>query len=172
MIHGGHALGGAQDRRPVRVHPVGPPVAEIRENVSRGIFRAADFLDHDLLLALDFLGVENRVPHGVGQNIHRSAQGDTGYGRVIDGDIEGRVRVDASPSAFDFSGHFAHAAAGRALEEHVLMKMGQARFVRAFIGGAHTRPDLDVGDWNPMCFPEQQGEPVFELLVVDVFFSH
>ena len=52
------------------------------------------------------------------------------------------------------------------------MKMGQARFVRAFIGGAHTRPDLDVGDRNPMCFPEQQGEPVFELLVVDVFFSH
>lgn len=47
------------------------------------------------------------------------------------------------------------------------MEMSQTLFAFSLIGGAHVGPDLQIRDRGQSRLPEQDGEAVIELLVVD-----
>ncbi len=93
---------------------------------------------------------------------------DGGKRRVVDGDVERGVGVDAPAGALDLAGDLAHAAALGALEEHVLVEVGEPGLVGALVRRAHVRPDLQLDDGREVGFAQQHREPVGKHFTADV----
>ena len=84
------------------------------------------------------------MQHRVGQHLEAEVELRGGQRGVVDGDVERGVGVDASASALHLARHLAHAPALGALEEHVLVEVGETPLVVALVGRAHLRPDLEL----------------------------
>jgi len=167
MVQGGHALHAPKNGSSVGVNPIGFSKGEFRENMPRSVICPSNLLKDDILFAPNFIGVKEGMPDCVGEYIHSNREGLSGERGVVHRHIEGRIGVDSTPGALHFSRDLSDPTPFGALEKHVLVEMGQAFFARAFIGGPHTGPDLEVGHRGESGLSEQYGEAVVELLVVD-----
>ena len=131
-----------------------------------------DLFEHDPDLACDLVFVEGRVPHRVHQDIEPVGEHIRGQCRVVDRDVEARVRVDLTAHTLDLAGDLAHATALGPLEEHVLVKMREPRLVGGLVRRADPCPDLQGAHRHGVRLAEQQGQAVGKGLEVDVGFRH
>ena len=136
------------------------------------VFGASDLLEYHLGLALDFVGLEDRVPNRVDQHVEAGGKRIARHRGVIHGHVEGGVGVDATPSAFYFRSDIANAAALGALEEHVLVKVCEALFAGTFIGRAHQRPDLKIRYRGKARLAQQQREAVGQPFKMSMGLGH
>lgn len=131
------------------------------------VLRAVDLLEHHVHLACQLLRIEDRVLHRVGEDVDPHAELAGGEGGVVAGHVEGREGVDAAAHALHRARDLAHVAALGALEEHVLVEVGQALLAGALVRRAHVRPDLDLRHGRHVHLAEDEGEAVRERLEVD-----
>ena len=85
---------------------------------------------------------------------------------MVDGRVEGGIGVDLAAEPFDLPRDFADRAPGRALEEHVLVEMGEAFFAGAFVGRTDVGPDLELDHRVAVALAEQKGQAIREGAVV------
>jgi hypothetical protein len=104
--------------------------------------RALDLLDHDFDLPGELSGIERGVADRVGEDVEPFGEVGGGEHEVVDGLVEARPGVDLAAQGLDLAGHLAHRPARRALEEHVLVQVGEARLVAGLVGAARRDPDL------------------------------
>ena len=109
-VEGRHALGGAEDRGTVRVAPVHLGEDRVAEHVVWAVLGAADLLEHHLHLAADLLGLEQRVLHGIREDVERQLGSVARDGGVIGGDVEARVGVDVSTRTLHLACHLSDRA--------------------------------------------------------------
>ena len=171
-VEAGDALGRAQDRCAVGVGVVRLGKDRVAEHVPGRVLTAADLFQDDLDLARDLVGIEARVECGVSQHIETHAQLRAGERCVVDGDVEGRVRVDATAGPFDLARDLADRAFFSALEEHVLVEMREACFGLALVGGAHACPDLDLGHRRDVGLTQQHPQTIGQPLEMDGKLAH
>ncbi len=161
------ALRRAEDRPAVGVRVVRRCEDGVAQHGGGRVVAAADLLQHHLDLAGDLLGVEARKAHHVAQHIDARGQLPRRKGGVVDRDVVGGVGVDAPAHALDLARHLADAAALGALEEHVLVEMGEPQLAGLLVGGADAGPDLHRRHRRHVQLLEQHGDAALEALSLD-----
>jgi hypothetical protein len=140
----------------------------VAEHAARRVVRATDLLEHHLDLVAHLVRVEAGVQHRVAEHVDAHVELLGGQGGVVDRDVVGGVGVDAAARALHLARDLAEAAPLGALEEHVLVEVGDAALVVALVGGADPGPDLELGHRRQLGGAEQHGEPVGQHLAGDV----
>ncbi len=79
---------------------------------------------------------------------------------MIDGLVEGGIGVDLPTEAFDIACDLADIAALRALEEHMLVKMGEPFFPGPLVGGADSGPDLELDHGCAVALAKEKSQSV------------
>ncbi len=79
---------------------------------------------------------------------------------VVDRLVEGRPGVDLPAVGLDVPGDLPGAAAGRALEEHVLVQVRESGLIRPLVGAAGLHPHLEGGHPGGVLLLEDDGESV------------
>ena len=156
----------------IRVLGVGRVEHRVAEHAAGRIVAAPDLLEHHLDLARDLVRIEERVEDRVAEHVDSGRERVRGRGGVVDGHVVRRVGVDPPARALDLSGDLAEPAPLGALEQHVLVEMGEAALVVALVGGARARPELELGDRGGVGLVQHDREPVRELLANDTALAH
>src|SRR4029078_8924639 len=116
---------------------------QIEDQIVRRVAGRPDLLQDNVALALELVGIENRLGQDVGQDVE-------GLGPVVleDAGIVGRGfhagrRIYFAAGGFDlFRNGLGRAPLG-SLEGHVLEEMGYAVLVRQFVAGTGLYPDAE-----------------------------
>ena len=138
---GGHA----QNRTSQRV--TGPEALGedlVPEIVGR-VLHHLDLFQHDLLLARDLVGVERRPQQHVGQHVDGAGQVLVEHLDVVARALLGREGIELAADGVDLLRDVLGRPARRALEEHVLDEMRDARVGRALVArpAGQPRPEAD-----------------------------
>ena len=102
----------------------------------------------DALLALQLIGVDQRVQHHVAEHVDavRNVIGE--YAAVVAGRFFIRKGVEGAAATFDGFRDLLRGPLLGALEEHVLDKVGDARLVIELVPAAGFTPEADGGRLN------------------------
>ena len=130
------------------------------------IVGAADLFEDHFAFARNLLFVEDRIANGVCEHVEPVAPPIRRQGGVVDRRVEGRIGVDLSAESLDVACDGANGSPFSALEEHVLVEVGEAFLTGPFVGGADVGPDLELYDGRAMAFAKQDRQAVFEHLFV------
>ena len=133
-----------ENRPPQRM--VGPESLreELVDEVVRHVLDHLDLFDHDLLLALDIVGCERRVPYDVGEDVDGEREVF-----VEDFDVVARVflggeGVELAADRVDRLRDVFRRPRCRALEEHVLDEMRDAAALRRLVPRSPGQPHADA----------------------------
>ena len=159
---GPDAFRGSQDGQPVGMHLVALGEEVPRGATCRGVVSALDLLHHHLALPGELAGVEGGKADRVGQHVQAFPGELGGHDRVVDGVVPRGPGVDLAAVGLDVPGDLAGAAAGGALEQHVLVEVGQAGLVGPLVRPSHVHPDLERHDVGSPLWLMDQGEAVLE----------
>ena len=130
-VEGADALPCAEDRTPDRlVRPRGRG-EKIEHPVVGRILDGADLLNDDILLTLEFVGVERALGENVADHVHRQTGVDPENAGEIAGPLNARLRVEVAANVLDRLGDVAGASPSRALERHVLDEMREPMLMGA-----------------------------------------
>lgn len=130
---------------------------------AHGEFAADDF--HFLRV---FLGGEDGVEDGIGEDFKRGKRVVGGEIDMIDGTVEGGVGVEMAAKVLNLLRHLAVAARGGALEHEMFEEMGKARAEPGcFVDAAGGAPELDRDDWRGEVGLDKHVEAVGQLAKLD-----
>ena len=129
---------GAADRLPGK----GGLLEELEHPVFRHVLRGADLLQDDVLLEIEFLGVEQRIGDDVAEHVEAEREVALQEPEIIGRVVDARLRVHLAADRLDRLGDVARAPPRRALEGHVLKQMGDA--VLALRLRARSRADPEA----------------------------
>ena len=130
----------AQDRARQRM------IAEVRlreqivHQVLRRVLAHGDLLENDAALLFKLRLVHLRIQQQIGQQAHRALQMLGNDLRIIAGAVLCRERVHLAADGVHLHGDFLRRAILRALEKHVLYKVGQAALLLRLVHGARADP--------------------------------
>ena len=125
----GHAAGGQQ----------------IEHEVVGRVLDRADLLDDDVLLALEFLRIEQAVGEDVADHVEREPDVAADHLGEIAGPLDAGLRVEVAADVLDRLGDIARAPPPRPLERHVLEQMRQAVLGDALVARARGDENADRG---------------------------
>ena len=141
---GGDGLLGAQDGRGEDRAGIVGSAGGLEGLVLRGVLAHEDLLDDHPLLLLHLLFIEGGMEGDVGEHVHRKGQilvQDLG---VEAGAFLGGESVQIPAHRVHLGGDVRRRATGRALEDHVLDEVADARVGSRLIDGAGVDPDADA----------------------------
>ena len=161
-LDGPHGLLEADDRAAVGVRGKGEVEQTLGDFVVRTVLAAAEFFQHHFLFALQFGGVEEGVQNGVAQHVEAGFPEAAGQGDVVDRFVVIRPGVHRAAGALDEGGDFAVWKALRALEQHVLEDVRDARHGRVLVGAAEAHPRLQGDDGGAVVFQQHHLQAVVE----------
>ena len=138
----GHRTDGSQNRTFVRCALQEFRREQVGQFLLRAVLLTSDLLHHHLPLPLDLLRIEDTVHHSVEEHVEYEGEIAAGDHRVVRGVLRCRERVVVSSKGFDDAIHLADIPSPRALEEHVLRKMGESGALRTLIHRAHADPKV------------------------------
>src|SRR5581483_370941 len=120
-------------------------VEEVVDEVVGRVLGLRDLLEHDLALAVDFGGVEDRVEEEAGEQLgcHREVLAE--HLGVVAGVLLAGERVEHAADRVDFLGDLCRGARARALEEQVFDEVGDPVLGRDFVARAVLYPDAEGG---------------------------
>jgi hypothetical protein len=110
--------------------------------------RGADLLKDDVLLALEFAGVEIRIGQDVGEYVGRQRNVVAQHPRIVGGRFDAGGGVDLAADILDVGGDLEGAAPAGALERHVLEKVRHPVLVVAFVSGSGFHPDAESNGFD------------------------
>ena len=177
-LDGPHGFLETDDRTAVGVRREGEVEQALGDFVIRAVLAAAELLEHHFLFAFQLGGIEEGVQHGVAQHVEAGFPEAAGQGDVIDRFIVIRPGVHRAAGALDEGGDFAVRKAVRALEQHVLEDVRNARHGRLLVGAAEPHPRLQGDDGRAVVFKQYHLQAVIEGLhvgpgcVVQVAIGH
>ncbi len=131
----------AEDRPSERLAAIGDLGKLVEHNVVGRVVGRADLLQDDVFFAPQFFLVERRFRQDVGENIDRERHMVPEHAGIIGGGFRGCRGVEFAADIFDFLGDVACAAAGGALEGHVLEEVGDPVFVLGLVTRSGLDPD-------------------------------
>ena len=104
------------------------------------------FLEHNLLLGLEEIGLQAGVHADVHEHLDARHDLARRQDRVIEGVVPRRPGVDTSADSLDLALDEPCRARRRTLEEHVLEIVGQPQLARALVPRARLHPELQRDD--------------------------
>jgi hypothetical protein len=107
------------------------------------VLRRADFLDDDVLLALELAWIEGGIGQDVGQHVDRKRHVGLEHAGEIGGGFGARCRVEVAADLLDLLGDLPRGAALGALERHVLEQVRNAVLVGFLVAAAGADPDAE-----------------------------
>ena len=138
-VEGLDALPRAEDRPADRLVRPGGRGEEIEHQVVWRVVDRSDFLDDDILLALELL----RIERAFGEKVANDVEREIGVARQNAGEIacplDAGLCVQVAADVLDRLGDFAGASTARALERHMLDEMREPVLARVLV----ARPRLD-----------------------------
>ena len=138
-IEAADALAGAEDRPADRLIGPGAGGEEIEHEIVGRVLDRADLLHDDVLLALEFVGIELAVGENVGEHVEREVDVLAQHTGEIAGLLDAGLRVEVAADVLDRLGDLARVAPARALERHVLEQDATGRARRALVARAGAR---------------------------------
>jgi hypothetical protein len=129
---------------------------------ARVVELALRLLDDDLELPRQLAGVDQRVGVGVGLDVEPLDEARRRQHGVVARVVVDRVRVEIAALGLGLLRDLAHAAARRALEEHVLEHVRHADDVVRLVEVAGAHEGVDRDDRRRGVAPDEHGEAVRE----------
>ena len=108
--------------------------------IVRRVLHHLDLFEHHLLLALDVTGVERRVEDQVGEHVDGAWEMLVDHFDVVAGALLGGERIELPAERVDLLGDLLGRPGRRALEQHVLDEMRNARVGGALVAGSTGEP--------------------------------
>jgi hypothetical protein len=115
----------------------------VEDDVVGRVVGCADFLKDDALFALQFVFLEGGLDQDIGENVDRERDIIAKHAGVIGCGFGRRGGIDFAADILDLLGDVARRAAGRALEGHMLKKMGDTMLILSFVAGTRLDPDAE-----------------------------
>ena len=165
-LDGPYGLLEADDRTAVRVCGEGQVEEALGDFMVRTVLAAAELLQYHLLFPLQFGRVEKGVQNGVAQHVETGLPETAGQGNVIHRLVVIRPRVHRAAGALDEGGDFAVREAVRALEQHVLEDVRNARHRRVLVGAAKPHPRLQGDNRRAVVLQQHHLQAVIERMHV------
>ncbi len=145
-------------------------IGECRQLLPPGAVRLivhapASFVDHDIALVVELCLRHGRqqLTHAIGLEPERYRQLVRWHRLEVVGAIEPGGTVQRTAGALHELEVLVGAHVRRALKQHVLEQMGEARSPRALIGRADVIPQIDRDDGRGVIFGKGDAQPVVEL---------
>ena len=123
----------AEDRPAERLAEIGDLGKLVEHHVVGRVVGGADLLQDDVLFAAQLFLVEGRFRQDVGEDIDRERHMVLEHAGVIGGGFGRGCGIQLAADILDFLGDVASAAAGGALEGHVLEEVGDPVFVLGLV---------------------------------------
>mgnify|MGYP006914498684 CR=1 FL=1 len=141
-------IDGAQDRAADGLIRVGRLLEQIEHMVIGIVARGTDLLDDHLLLTVELVLFEQRVLEDVGEDIGGERHVFLEHAGEIAGVLDGSCGIEVAADILDVRRDLASRTPGRALECHVLKKMGNAMFILGFAAGSGFDPNTEGNTFN------------------------
>ena len=121
---------------------------ELVDQIVGGVLDHLDLFDDDLLLALDIVAREGRIPHDVGQDVERERQMLVEHLDVVAGVFLGGKGVELSADGVDRLCDVFRRTGRCPLEQHVLDEVRDATSLRRLVPrpAGQPHPDADRAD--------------------------
>ena len=118
-------------------------VEQVMDEIVGSILGLRDFLQHDLALALDLGGIENRFEKNVREHLRRHLEVFAEHLGVVAGVLLAGERVQHAADRIEGLGNLRGGALPGALEKQMLDEMRGAVFGRLFVARAVLDPDAN-----------------------------
>ena len=137
--------------------------AKLSKTRSSGVIeRGADLLEDDVLLAFEFLRVEDRVRQDVAEDIEGERNVVLEHPGVVGGGLDAGRGIDLAADLLDLLGDFGGGAGPGALEGHVLEQVGQPVLLVPLRARAGADPDAERGAFKVIHFMRDDSEAGFQ----------
>ena len=163
-VDGAHG-GGDPENRPAQ--GVSRPEAlseELVHEIVGSVLHHLDLFEHDLLLARHLRGVERGAQEQIGQHVDGAGQMLVEHLDVVARALLRRESVEMAPDRVDLLRDVLRRPGRRALEEHVLDEVRDARVRRALVPRSAGQPDPEADRACAGHGLGQKTQPVVELL--------